>query len=107
MSEKPKNDMDMDGFVEEIQVRGSDLVERVKELMEQGNIRRLIIRRSNGEELMQVPLTASVIAGGAMVVFAPMLAALGAMAALLAEVKIEIVREIPSADDDTIIDDGM
>ncbi|MGB1286515.1 MAG: DUF4342 domain-containing protein [Aggregatilineales bacterium] len=93
--EKQKNE-NMETVVDEMQVRGSDLVERVKELMEQGNVRRLVIRRSNGEELMQIPLTASVIAGGAMVVFAPMLAAVGAMAALLAEVKIEIVREIPA-----------
>lgn len=42
--------------------------------------------------LLEVPLTAGVAVGGVVTVFAPVLAALGAMAALLAQVKVEIVR---------------
>lgn len=79
-------------WVEEIEIAGKDLVARVKELIQEGNVRRLIIRKSDGNVLMEVPLTASVIAGGAMLVFTPVLAALGAAAAFLAEVKIEVVR---------------
>ena len=76
---------------EEFEVKGRDLVERVKELIREGNVRKLIIYKSDGSILMEVPLTASVIAGSAMLVLTPVLAAIGAAAAFLAEVKIEVV----------------
>ncbi|MDQ7025019.1 MAG: DUF4342 domain-containing protein [Anaerolineae bacterium] len=77
---------------EEFEVKGKDLVDRVKELIKEGNVRKLIIYKSDGDTLMEVPLTASVIAGSAMLVLTPILAALGAAAAFLAEVKVEVVR---------------
>lgn len=79
-------------WVEEVEVKGRELVDRVKELIEQGNVRRLIIRKSNGEVLIEVPLTAGVMVGGAALVFAPLFAMLGAAAAFFAELKIEVVR---------------
>lgn len=79
-------------WIEEIEVAGNDAVERVKELIQEGNVRRLIIRRADGQQLMEVPLTASVVAGGAMLVLAPLMATLGALVAFLAKVKIEVVR---------------
>lgn len=86
-------------WVEEIEVKGRDLVDRVKELIEQGNVRRLIIRKSNGETIIEVPLTAGVVVSGVALVFAPLFAMLGAAAAFFAEVKIEVVRvETPEAD---------
>jgi hypothetical protein len=60
--------------------------------IEEGNVRRLIIRNPDDEKLLEVPLTAGVVVGGAFTLVAPVLAALGAMAALLARVKVEIVR---------------
>lgn len=79
-------------WTEEIEVAGHELVERVKELIQEGNVRRLIIRKPNGEVLFEVPLTASVVVGGVMIIYAPLFAALGAVAALLSAVKVEIVR---------------
>lgn len=79
--------------IEELEVEGKELVDQVKKLIEEGNVRRLIIYKSDGDVLMEVPLTASVMVGGAMLFFTPVLAALGAAAAFLARVKIEIVRE--------------
>jgi hypothetical protein len=61
-------------------------------LIAEGNVRRLIIRNPEDEKLLEVPLTAGVVVGGAFTVLAPVLAALGAMAALLTRVKVEIVR---------------
>lgn len=84
---------------EELEVASKDIVSRVKELIEQGNVRRLIIRKKDGETLMEIPLTASVIAGSALLVFAPMFAALGALAAFVAEIKIEVVREVEPGGD--------
>lgn len=90
MTEKQKRA----AWVEEINLAGKDLVEQVKSLVQQGNVRRLIIKRSTGETLLEVPLTATVIAGGVLLVFNPMIAAIGALAALVAEVKLEVVREV-------------
>jgi hypothetical protein len=79
-------------WTEEIEVAGRELVDRVKELIEQGNVRRLIIRKPTGEVLLELPLTTGVVVGGVITIFTPVLAALGAMAALIAKVKIEVVR---------------
>lgn len=79
-------------WIEEIEIAGSELVDRVKELIAEGNVRRLIIRKPNGDLLLEVPLTAGVAVGSIMTIFAPVLVALGAMAALLARVKVQIVR---------------
>jgi hypothetical protein len=85
--------------IEEIEVAGKDLVDQVKKLIEEGNIRRLIIYKSDGDVLMEVPLTLTVVVGSAMLVFAPLFAALGAAAAFMTQVKIEVVRDKPANDD--------
>ena len=86
-------------WTEEIVVTGSDLVERVKKLVEQGNVRRLIIKKPDGDVLLEVPLTAGAVVGGTLVLIMPVLAALGALAALLAEVRVVIVRSEESGDE--------
>jgi len=97
MSNDPKkqdhepNKQDHD-WTDEIQVAGSELVERIKKLVADGNVRRLIIRKPNGESLLEIPLTAGVAVGGTVTILAPVLAAIGALAALLAEFKVEVVR---------------
>jgi hypothetical protein len=97
MSEQPgqvdrATEEDEHTWTEQIEIAGSELVDRTKELIAQGNVRRLIIRTSDDEKLLEVPLTTGVVAGGAFTLLAPVLAALGAMAALLARVKVEVVR---------------
>jgi hypothetical protein len=77
---------------EEFEVDAGKVVDEVKKLIQQGNVRRLILRKENDEILMEIPLTAGVAAGGVITIFAPVLAALGAMAALLARVKIQVIR---------------
>ena len=79
-------------WIEEIEIAGSELVGRVKELIAEGNVRRLIIKKQNGDLLIEIPLTAGVAVGGVFTIVAPVLAALGAMAALVARVKVEVVR---------------
>jgi hypothetical protein len=97
MSEQPggmdnATEQDEHTFTEQIEIAASDLVDRTKELIEEGNVRRIIIRNEEDEVLMEVPLTAGVVVGGAVTIVAPVLAALGALAALLTRVKIEVVR---------------
>ena len=91
-------------WIEEIEVTGNELVARVKDLIEDSSATRLIIRKPSGEVLMEVPIVAGAAVGGAAVLFAPILAAIGAMAALLAQFKIEIVREKDEDDDDDVVD---
>jgi CBS domain-containing protein len=75
---------------EEFQVNGEELIAKVKELLHEGNIRRLIIRNEEGKTLIVLPLTLGVV--GALL--APQLAALGAIAALLTKGTIVIEREV-------------
>jgi len=74
---------------EEFQVNGEELISKIKELLHEGNIRRLIIRDEDGNTLIVLPLTLGVV--GALL--APQLAALGAIAALLTKGTIVVERE--------------
>ncbi|MBK8025319.1 MAG: DUF4342 domain-containing protein [Chloroflexi bacterium] len=104
MSEENKDIMPVEGenktktFSEELEVTGNQLVERIKELIEQGNVRRLIIRDQEGRTLLEIPLTIGAVAGGALIVFYPLLAGLAVVGGLLAKLRIEIVREISDGD---------
>lgn len=91
MSDEQKNTKRT--WTEEIEVAGSELVEKVKELIQDSSATRLIIRKPSGDVLMEVPIVAGAAVGGAITLFLPVIAAIGAMAALLAQFKIEIVRE--------------
>ena len=93
-------------WTEEFEVAGSELVDKVKEWIEDGSATRLIIRKPNGDVLMEVPIVAGAAVGGVVTLFAPIIAAVGAMAALLAQVKVEIVREQDDDDQDEEIRHG-
>ena len=71
---------------------GSQLLSRVKEIVAEGNVRRLVIGRMNGDLLLEVPLTAGALLGGALTLAYPFLTALLAIGGIVARVKIEIVR---------------
>lgn len=79
----------MENIKEEFKVKGEELVEKVKQLIHEGNVRRLIIKDESGKVFLEIPLTYGVI--GAFV--APWLAAVGAIAAMVADLKIEVVRD--------------
>ena len=75
-------------YYEEFKVRGSELVEKIRELVHESNVRRIIIRDDKGNTFMEVPLSIATI--GAMLV--PLLAAIGAIAALVADFTIVLER---------------
>ena len=77
-------------FRETIEVKGEELVAKVKELIAEGNVRRVRIRQQQ-RTIAEFPLTAGVVG----TVLAPVLAALGALAAILAECTIEVERTEP------------
>lgn len=99
MSEDDKKD-GWKTFTEEVEVAGSQLIDQVSKLIAEGNVRRLRIRSQNDDVVMEVPLTAGAAVGGVVVLAAPWLAILGALAGLLAKVRIEVVRDVDSAGPD-------
>ena len=83
---------DKNTWQEELKVTGENLVKKVKELVAQGNVRKLIIRKGNGDKVMEIPLTQGAVIGGAAVMLAPFLAGLTAVAALAVDLKIQVIR---------------
>ena len=73
---------------EEYSVSSDDLIERVKELLHEGNITRIIVKNEKGETLLEIPAAVGVIG----VVLVPWLAALGAIAAIATNCKIVVER---------------
>jgi Domain of unknown function (DUF4342) len=87
---------DYKSYTEELQVVGEQLLAKVKELLHEGNVRRIIIKQE-GHSIMEFPLTFGVVG----VVVAPVLAAIGAIGALIAQCSIEVVRvERPGSSED-------
>ncbi len=80
-------------FVEELEVAGKDLVERIRELARQGNARHVSIHAEDGKELIRVPLTLGVVADGLVTLSAPVLAGLGALAALVSHVRLVVTHD--------------
>jgi len=76
-------------FTESFKIQGEHLLKKVKELIEEGNIRKITIVDKTGKEMMSFPLTIGVVG----VVFAPVLAAIGALAALIGECTLVVERE--------------
>jgi hypothetical protein len=74
---------------EEFNVKSDELLAKIKELIHEGNVRRVIIKDAEGKTFMEIPVTIGVI--GALI--APVLAAVGAVAVLVSNFRIEVVRE--------------
>lgn len=81
--------------VEEFEVKGDDLLGKIKELIAEGNVRKVTIKSADGRTMLEIPLTIGVV--GALI--APVAAAIGAVAALVTECTITVTRE-DEADDD-------
>ena len=79
----------MENFKEEFKVKSEEIIEKVTELIHEGNVRRLIIKDEDGKVYLEIPVTFGVIGA----IFAPILAAVGAVAAMVANLRIEVIRE--------------
>lgn len=86
-------------LVEEIEVAGDKLVERVKELAKEGSVRQLKIIADDGDVFLETPLNIGLVVGGVVVLAAPWLAILGAIAALVSKVRIVVEREVDDDED--------
>jgi hypothetical protein len=80
--------MSFQDFVEEVQVLGRDLVDKVKGLIHEGNVRRIIIKDTEGHTFVEIPVTVAAVG----VIGAPLLAAIGALSALVSNFQIVVER---------------
>lgn len=76
---------------EEFRVEGEKLIAKIKELIHEGNIRRIIIKDREGKAVMEIPMTLGVVG----VLIAPQLAAIGAVAALLTDATVVVEKAEP------------
>jgi len=83
--------MGLHEFVEEAQVFGRDLVDKVRALIHEGNVQRIIIKDDRGHTFIEIPVTFAAIG----IVAAPVLAAVGAISALVAKFTIVVQRTEP------------
>ena len=87
MSQTDSNSEQGKDFIEELPVLGEQLVTKVRELVHEGNVRRIIIKQE-GHTILEIPLTIGVVG----VILQPALVAIGAIGALIAQCSIEVIR---------------
>jgi hypothetical protein len=76
-------------FEETFHVSGEDMIKKVKELIKEANVRKIIVKDKKGNVMAEFPLAL----GAVLTVLVPVLAAVGAIAALVAECSITVLRE--------------
>jgi hypothetical protein len=74
---------------EEFKVTGSEVIEKIKDLIHQGNIRRITLKDDSGKAILEIPLTLGLVGAALM----PVLAAVGAAAALIAKLTIVVEKD--------------
>ena len=79
----------MTDMQEEFKVKGEQLLAKIKELIAEGNVRRITIKDKQGNTVLELPMTIGVVGA----VLAPMLAAVGAIAALLTDCTIAVEKK--------------
>ena len=79
----------MEDIKHEFKVKGEELVEKIRQLLHEGNIRRIIVKDEDGKVYLEIPVTFGLVG----VLLAPTIAALGAIAAMVANLKVEVIKK--------------
>jgi hypothetical protein len=82
-----------DRIFEQFKVAGRDLADKVQELIHEGNVRRIIIKDDHGRTFMEIPLTVATVGA----ILAPVAAAVGAVATVIAHFTVVVERDAPEA----------
>jgi len=82
-----------DRMFEQFRVSGKELAAKIRELIHQGNVRRIIVRDDHGNTFMEIPLTVAAIGA----IAAPVLAAVAAIATLVSNFEVVVERAAPAA----------
>ncbi len=77
---------------EQFKVAGRDLADKIQELIHEGNVRRIIIKDDHGRTFMEIPLTVATVGA----ILAPVLAAVGAVATVIAHFTVVVERDAPA-----------
>jgi hypothetical protein len=83
--------MSLENFVEEVHILGRDLVDKVRDLIHEGNVQRIVVKDEHGNTFVEIPVTVAAVGA----ILAPLLAAIGAISALVAKFTIVVVRSAP------------
>jgi len=73
----------------EFKVKGKELLGKIEEIIKEGNVRRIIIKDTEGQTFIEIPMTIGVIG----IIAAPIMAAVGALAGLVANFSVEVIRK--------------
>jgi len=84
---------------EEFRVKGEAVLAKIKEIIHEGNVRRITIKNEEGNTLIEIPLTLGVVG----VLLLPVWAAIGAIAALAANLTIVVEKVTPSGEPETAV----
>jgi hypothetical protein len=82
----------LDQIYEQFKVHSQDLADKVRDLIHEGNVRRIIIKDERGHTFMEIPLTVAAVG----VILAPILAAVGAIATLVSKFDVVVERNPPA-----------
>lgn len=82
----------LDQIIEQFKVAGRDLANKVRELIHEGNVRRIIIKDDHGHTFMEIPLTVATVGA----ILAPVIAAVGAIATVIAHFTVVVERNAPA-----------
>ena len=93
MEDETKTEAKDRSFSETIEVAGSQVIDQVKKLIQQGNVRQLKVTAKDSDFSLEMPMTVGVLIGGAVALTAPWLAVLGVVAGLVTNVVIEVERD--------------
>jgi hypothetical protein len=83
--------MGFESIVEEVHVLAGDLVDKVRDLIHEGNVQRIVVKDEHGNTFVEIPVTVAAVGA----ILAPLLAAVGAISALVAKFTIVVVRSEP------------
>ncbi|MGV3617499.1 MAG: DUF4342 domain-containing protein [Fimbriimonas sp.] len=92
-----QNSGKQDTFTEEIKISAEGLLDTIKELIHEGNVRHIQVKNPEGKVVFELPVTVGLIG----IALLPVLAAIGAVAVLAADFTIVVTRTAPPARDDT------
>ncbi len=87
----------------EFKVKSQELLNKIEELIHEGNVRRIIIKDADGKTFIEIPLSVGVIG----MIAAPIVAAVGALAGVVANFTVEVIRteDTDSAEFTEVVDD--
>lgn len=83
-----------DTQVEEFSISGDNLMSKVQELLHESNIRRILIKNSNGQVVLDIPLTAGLVGGAVGITFFAPLVAVAAIAGMVARFTLVVERRV-------------